>query len=227
MISKKYIAVLAVMMCLGLQAVAQPVIVEQTARTAKSYYTPEMGLTIDVGMGYTKGLGDASSYADATPLPSYNIGVGYVFDEHWRIGLSYQKSYLQQDMGPKSFVFEGNQGVSGHAVRNMDFDNILLGGDYSFPVSRWVRPYVGVSIGMGSVKMDTKVSNTYSFQDSKWMFAVSPEAGIRGFFDKGLTVGYRANVSYNQYFGTLETVDAKVSSPSYLRIAAGVFVKFL
>ena len=109
----------------------------------------------------------------------------------------------------------------------MDFDNVLLSGDYSFPVSKWVRPFVGLSIGMSSVKMYTDVSNTYRFEDSKWMFTVVPEAGIRGYFDKNLTVGYKASVSYNQYFGSLEIIDGAVSSPSYLRIGAGVFVKFL
>lgn len=226
MINKKYIAAAALMLCFAVQAFAQSVVVERTGRAATSYYTPERGVTIEFNMGYVKGFGDASNYANSTPLPSYHIAVGYAIDERWKVALAYQKSYLQQDMGFRTFV-SGYESVYGHAVRNMDFDNILLSGDYSFPVSRWVRPFVGLSIGMSSVEMHTDVSGTFRFSDSKWMFTVVPEAGIRGYFDKNLTVGYKASVSYNQYFGNLEIIDASVSSPSYLRIGAGVFLKFL
>lgn len=226
MISKKYIAVAALMFCFAVQVSAQSVVIERTGRVATSYYTPERGVIVEFNMGYIKGFGDANNYTNSTPLPSYHIAVGYALDERWKIALAYQKSYLQQDMGFRTFV-NGYESVYGHAVRNMDFDNVLLSGDYSFPVSKWVRPFVGLSIGMSSVKMYTDVSNTYRFEDSKWMFTVVPEAGIRGYFDKNLTVGYKASVSYNQYFGSLEIIDGAVSSPSYLRIGAGVFVKFL
>lgn len=226
MINKKYIAAVALLLCFAVQATAQSVVVERSGRAATSYYTPERGVILELNMGYTKGLGDADSYANSTPLPSYRISAGYSFDDRWKITLAYQKSFLQQDMGFRTFIM-GYESVYGHAVRNMDFNDILLGGDYSFPVSRWVRPYVGLSIGMSSIEMHTDVSGTYRFEDSKWMFTVSPEAGIRGYFDKNLTVGYKASVSYNQYFGSLKIVDASVSSPSLLRIGAGVFVKFL
>ena len=214
------------MLCLAVQVSAQSVVVERTGRAATSYYTPERGFLFELNMGYTKGLGDADSYTNSTPLPSYQVMIGYAFDEHWKVGLTYQKSTLQQDMGFRTFV-SGYEAVYGHAVRNMDFNNVMLGADYSFPVSRWIRPFVGLSIGMSSVKMYTDVSGSYRFEDSKWMFTVTPEAGIRGFFDKKLTVGYKASVSYNQYFGSLEIIDGSVSSPSLLRIGAGVFVKFL
>lgn len=226
MITKKYIVAAALMLCFVIQASAQSVVVERTGRAATSYYTPERGILFEFNMGYTKGLGDVDSYANSTPLPSYHVSLGYAIDEHWKVALSYQKAYFQQDMGFKTFV-NGYESVYGHAVRNMDFDNILLGADYSFPVSQWVRPFVGLSIGMASVDMHTDVSNSYRFSGSKWMFAAVPEAGLRGYFDKNLTVGYKASVSYNQYFGSLDIVDGSVSSPSYLRLGAGVFVKFL
>ena len=63
--------------------------------------------------------------------------------------------------------------------------------------------------------------------DSKWMFTIAPEAGLRGYFDRHMTVGYRASVAYSRAFGDLETLDGAISSPSYLRIGVGAFVKFL
>ena len=227
MISKKYTALAALALCFAAEVSAQStVVVEKSGRAAVSYYTPEMGFTIDLNVGYTIGLGDVNKYANSTPLPSYHFGIGYSFNEHWKIGLSYQKSFLQQDMGFRTFNVDYSS-IYGHAVHNIDFDNILLSGEYGFPVSRWVRPYVGLSLGMGSVDMYTDVAGRYSYSDSKWMLTLAPEAGLRGYFDKNMTVGYRASLSYNQYVGSLENIDGKMSSPSYLRIGAGVFVKFL
>ena len=224
--SKKYMAVAALMLCFAAQASAQTVMVENTGRAAVSNYVPEMGFTADINVGYILGLGDAHNYANATPLPSYHIGLGYFLDKHWRVGLSYQKSFLQEDMGFRTFN-NGYYSIYGHAVRNVDFDNVMLNGDYTFPGSRWVRPYAGLSIGMGSVKMYTDIANRYSMSDSKWMFTIAPEAGLRGYFDRHMTVGYRASVAYSRAFGDLETLDGAISSPSYLRIGVGAFVKFL
>jgi len=224
--SKKYMAIAALMLCFAAQVSAQTVMVENTGRAAVSNYVPEMGFTVDVNVGYVLGLGDAHNYANATPLPSYHIGLGYFLDKHWRVGLSYQKSYLQEDMGFRKFN-NGYYSIYGHAVRNVDFDNVMINGDYTFPVSRWVRPYVGLSIGMGSVKMYTDVAGRFTMEDSKWMFTVAPEAGLRGYFDRHMTVGYRASIAYSRAFGDLETTDGAISSPSYLRIGVGAFVKFL
>lgn len=222
-------ALAALALCFTAKVSAQTtVVVEKAGRAAVSYYSPEMGFTIDLNMGYVLGLGDANKYANSTPLPSYHFGIGYAFNERWRIGLSYQKSFLQQDLGFRTYsVSDSYTSIYGHAVHNIDFDNILISGEYAFPVSRWVRPYVGLSMGFGSVDMYTEVAGRYSFGDSKWMFTLAPEVGLRGYFDKNLTVGYRATMSYNQYLGSLKNIDAEVSSPSYLRIGAGVFVKFL
>lgn len=224
--AKKYIILAALALCFAAKASAQTVVVEKDGRAAVSYYSPEMGFTIDLNIGYTLGLGDANKFANSTPLPSYHFGIGYAFDEHWKIGLSYQKAYLQEDLGPRTYYIDYFS-ISGHAVNNIDFDNILLSGEYAFPVSRWVRPYVGLSLGLGSVDMYTDIAGHYSYSDSKWMLTVVPEVGLRGYFDKNMTVGYRATMSYNQYFGSLKVFDNEMSSPSYLRIGAGVFVKFL
>ena len=133
--SKKYMAIAALMLCFAAQVSAQTVMVENTGRAAVSNYVPEMGFTVDVNVGYVLGLGDAHNYANATPLPSYHIGLGYFLDKHWRVGLSYQKSYLQEDMGFRTFN-NGYYSIYGHAVRNVDFDNVMINGDYTFPVSR-------------------------------------------------------------------------------------------
>lgn len=224
MISKKYIAVIALVLGFSCASFAQPVVIEKNGRTAKSYYSPEMGFILDFNMGYTLGFGKLSDYANSTPSPSYSVGVGYAFSKHWKVGLYYQSAAFQQDMGPL-IITDGMEGISGHGVHNVDFNNVLASGEYCFPLSQWFKPYVSLALGGASVKMYTDIAGTYRFEDSKWMFALAPEVGMRGYFDRNQTVGYKVNVSYNKYFGDVEIIDGKISSPSYLRIGGGIFVK--
>ena len=80
---------------------------------------------------------------------------------------------------------------------------------------------------MGSVKLSTEVSDQYVFEGKKWLPLVAPRIGLRGYLTRDQTVGYNFTVAYTQYLGDVETVDISMSMPSFLRIGAGVFVKFM
>ncbi|MDD4820056.1 MAG: outer membrane beta-barrel protein [Flavobacteriales bacterium] len=229
MMSKKYIVTIALVLGIAFNAVAQPVMVERQGRAEhiKSYYAPDKGFIIDFNLGYALSLNGFKDYASQTPSPSIGISAGYAFSDKWKVYLSYQSITYQEDKGSVRIPINDYTAITGEGIHNIDINNIMIGGEYGFPVSQYVKPYVGVSVGVGSVKMTTEISDQYSFEDSKWVPVIAPEAGLRGFFDKKLTVGYKASVSYNQYFGSIETIDAKISSPSCLRIGLGVFVKIL
>ena len=229
MMSKKYILAIALLFGFAVSSIAQPVMVEKQGRAEhiKSYYAPDKGFLIDFNLGFPLSFNGFKDYASQVPTPSLNISAGYSFSDKWRVYLTYQSATYQEDKGSVRIPINEFTAVTGEGVHSIDINNIMVGGEYGFPISQYVKPYVGVSLGFGSVKMTTEISDQYTFEDSKWIPVIAPEGGLRGYFDKKLTVGYKASVSYNQYLGSVETIDAKISSPSYLRIGLGVFVKIL
>lgn len=230
MMSKKYILTLAFVVCMALGATAQPVMVERQGRAEhiKSYYAPDKGFTIDFTMGYAMALNGISDYASQTPSPSFELGLGYSFSKKWKAFFMYQSAALMEDTGYDRIIISQYEAVSGEKVHDVSINNLLVGGEFCVKdFSQYLKPYVGLAVGMGSVKLSTEISDQYEFQGKKWMPIVAPEVGLRGFFDKGQTVGYNVAVTYSQYFGEVETVDATLSSPSFLRIGAGIYVKFM
>lgn len=230
MINKKYIVTVLLLVGMVMGAAAQPVMVERQGRAEniKSYYAPEKGYMIDFSMGYAGAVNGIGDYASQTPSPSIQLSIGYSFSKKWKAFLTYQNAAMMEDTGYDRIVIDKYQAVSGEKVHDLRMNNIMVGGEFVIKdFSQYIKPYVSLSAGMGSVKMSTEISDQYFFDETKWLPVVSPEVGMRGFFDKNLMVGYKVSVSYTQYFGDIQAVDMALSSPSFIRIAGGVFLKWL
>ncbi|MBR4401933.1 MAG: hypothetical protein IKT29_00195 [Flavobacteriales bacterium] len=230
MISKKHILTLVVVVCTVMGMAAQPVMVERQGRAEhiKSYYAPEKGFTADVTLGYALALNGISNYASQVPTPSFELGLGYSFSKKWKAFFMLQTASMMEDKGYDRIKISEYEAVSGEKVHDVGVVNLMIGGEFCVKdFSQYLKPYVGLAVGMGSVKLSTEVSDQYVFEGKKWLPLVVPRIGLRGYLTRDQTVGYNFTVAYTQYLGDVETVDISMSMPSFLRIGAGVFVKFM
>ena len=230
MISKKHILTLAVVVCTVMGMAAQPVMVERQGRAEhiKSYYAPEKGFTADVTLGYGLALNGISNYASQVPTPSFEVGLGYSFSKKWKAFFMLQTASMMEDIGYDRIMINKYEAVSGEKIHEVGITNLMIGGEFCVKdFSQYLKPYVGLAVGMGSVKLTTNVADQYYFEGKKWLPLVAPRIGLRGYLTRDQIIGYNFTVAYTQYLGSIETVDASLSSPSFLRIGAGVFVKFM
>lgn len=93
---------------------------------------------------------------------SYGLAVGYQFDNHWRVQLSYSKRDLEADgtnfgntnwvpeSGPHDYKFDSEH----------DMDTYMLEGFYEFDFGDKLKPYVKLGIGSTRADSSAKIIST-------------------------------------------------------------------
>lgn len=143
-------------------------------------------------------LGEMRDFIPVSSLRGLAASWEYFVNDNITAGITVQWTGFYEKVDRATLMVEGGA-VTATVWKEFYVLPLYATARYHFMEEGRVRPYAGLNIGTAYVNQTAQVG-TYNYEETKWCFALAPEAGARIPMGIEKTWGFNAKIRYQMAF---------------------------